>query len=129
VRECLRWFTREKQWVNERHLELCRIPAPTFLERARAEWMAVQFQAMGCEACLDAAGNLLARLEPDRAPTQPLVVLTAHLDTVLAPRHKDDVALEPDGMLRGPGVSDNGAGLAGLLAVARALKSSPRLPG
>lgn len=128
ARECLRWFTREKQWVNERHLELCRIPAPTFLERARAEWMAAQFHAMGCEACLDPAGNLLARLEPDRDPTQPLVVLTAHLDTVLAPRQKDDIALEPDGTLRGPGVSDNGAGLAGLLAVARALKSSPPLP-
>jgi hypothetical protein len=24
VRERLQWFTREKQWVNEVHLELCR---------------------------------------------------------------------------------------------------------
>src|SRR5262247_2399135 len=31
VRECLQWFTREKQWINEIHLQLCRIPAPTFL--------------------------------------------------------------------------------------------------
>ena len=28
VPECLQWFTREKQWINEIHLELCRIPAP-----------------------------------------------------------------------------------------------------
>ncbi len=55
------------------------------------------------------------------------MALTAHLDTVLAPRIKEDISVEPDGTLRGPGVSDNGAGLAGLLAVARALKSSPPL--
>jgi len=127
VRECMRWFTREKQWVNERHLEVCRIAAPTFEERPRAEWLLGQFQAMGCEARLDAAGNVLARLEPERDPGQPLVALTAHLDTVLAPRRKEDIAVEPDGTLRGPGVSDNGAGLAALLAVARALKSAPPL--
>ena len=38
VRESLQWFTREKQWINETHLELCRIPAPTFLEQDRAAW-------------------------------------------------------------------------------------------
>jgi len=127
VRECLRWFTREKQWVNERHLEVCRIPAPTFQERQRAEWMAEQFQAMGCQAHLDAAGNLVARLEPEEDPDQPLIALTAHLDTVLAPRNKEDIAVDPDGVLRGPGVADNGAGLAALLAMAQALKSSPPL--
>jgi len=129
VRACLRWFTREKQWVNERHLELCRIPAPTFEERQRAEWMVEQFQAMGCTAHLDAAGNVLARPEPERDSSQPLVALTAHLDTVLSPRKKEDISFEPDGTLRGPGVSDNGAGLAALLAVARALRSSPALEG
>ena len=38
VRECLQWFTREKQWINEVHLQLCRVPAPTFLEQERASW-------------------------------------------------------------------------------------------
>ena len=35
VRERLQWFTREKQWINETHLQLCRVPAPTFLEQER----------------------------------------------------------------------------------------------
>jgi acetylornithine deacetylase/succinyl-diaminopimelate desuccinylase-like protein len=52
--------------------------------------------------------------------------LTAHLDTVLAPRTPDDIKVQPDGTFRGPGVSDNGAGLAALLAVARSLKSNLR---
>src|SRR6266481_8998101 len=123
VREALQFFTREKQWINEQHLELCRIPSPTFIEHRRAEWMAVQFRAYGCEAQIDRAGNVLAFLEP---PSKgPLVALTAHLDTVIAPKTRDDIIVEPDGRLRGPGVSDNGAGLAALLAVARALKLAP----
>ena len=32
VRDCLQGFTRDKQWINEMHLQLCRIPAPTFLK-------------------------------------------------------------------------------------------------
>jgi acetylornithine deacetylase/succinyl-diaminopimelate desuccinylase-like protein len=125
VRECLQWVTREKQWINERHLQLCRIPAPTFLEQKRAEWMAERFTALGCQAEIDRAGNVLARLGPDDG--SPLVALSAHLDTVLAPRSRDDIVVDPDGTFRGPGVSDNGAGLAALLAIAGALKSSPPL--
>jgi tripeptide aminopeptidase len=125
VRECLQWFTREKQWINENHLALCRIPAPTFLEQQRAEWMAAQFRALGCEAALDRAGNVVATLGP--TSNGPYVALTAHLDTVLTPRTKEDITVEPDGRFRGPGVSDNGAGLAALLAVARALKTCQRL--
>ena len=53
----------------------------------------------------------------------PFVALTAHLDTVLAPRVPEDIRVEGDGTLRGPGVSDNGAGLAALLAIARVWKS------
>src|SRR5579871_6471458 len=98
-RDCLQWFTREKQWINETHLALCRVPAPTFLEQQRAEWMAGQFRSLGCEATLDPASE------------GPYVALTAHLDTVLTPRTKEEIAVEPDGRFRGPGVSDNGAGL------------------
>ncbi len=124
IREVLQWFTREKQWVNEIHLQLCRVPAPTFLEQQRAEWMAAQFRGLGWHAGIDRCGNVLASLEPD--PAGPLVAITAHLDTVLAPRTKEDVSIDREGDFRGPGVSDNGAGLAALLALAKAIKSLPR---
>ena len=123
VRECLQFFTREKQWINEVHLQLCRVPAPTFLEGERAAWFADQFRGYGCEATIDRAGNVLAAFGPP-----PYVALTAHLDTVLSPRNKDDVSVDAEGRFRGPGVSDNGAGLAALLAVAKAWKNSCRLP-
>src|SRR5262249_52588528 len=123
VREALQWFTREKQWINEQHLELCRIPSPTFLEHRRAEWMVTQFRSYGCDAQIDRAGNVIAFPEP--AGKGPLVALTAHLDTVIAPKTRDEISVDPDGRFRGPGVSDNGAGLAALLALARALKTGP----
>jgi tripeptide aminopeptidase len=123
VRECLQWFTREKQWINEIHIELCRIPAPTFLEQQRAEWMAAQFRAFGWKSQIDRAGNVVAFL--GEKPRGPYVAVTAHLDTVLSPRAKDDISIGTDGKLHGPGVSDNGSGLTALLAMARAIKASP----
>jgi tripeptide aminopeptidase len=120
VRECLQWVVREKLWINEQHLQVCRVPAPTFLEGKRAEWMITQFRALGYDARIDRAGNVVAQLEPNARG--PFVALTAHLDTVLAPRTPEDIKVLPDGTLRGPGVSDNGAGLAALIAVARAIK-------
>lgn len=123
VRECLQFFTREKKWINETHLQLCRVPAPTFLEQQRAEWMRAELNRLGWQAMLDRAGNVRATARAD-APG-PFVALTAHLDTVIAPRNKDEITVEADGRFRGPGVADNGAGLAALLAVARAIKSCP----
>ena len=125
VREALLLFTREKQWINERHVELCRIPAPTFLEHERATWIAAQFRALGCGVQIDRAGNVLAFPRPVEG--QRLIALTAHLDTVLAPKSRDEIFIEPGGRFRGPGVSDNGAGLAALLAVTRALQNSSAL--
>jgi len=127
IRECLQWFTRQKRWIHERHLQVCRIPAPTFFEGGRARWVADQLRELGCQVRQDGAGNVIAR--PAGAPGEPLVALSAHLDTVIAPRTADEIRAEPDGGLRGPGVSDNGAGLAALLAVAGALKDAPLIAG
>ncbi len=120
MRECMLWFGREKQWITEQHLQLCRIPAPTFFEQKRAEWMLAQFEALDCDARIDRAGNVVAFMNGAREG--PLIVLTAHLDTVLATRTPEEIYFGPDGRLHGPGVSDNGAGLTALLAIARAIR-------
>ncbi len=125
LREPLQWFTREKLWINEQHLQVCRIPAPTFFEQRRSEWMLAQFRALGCVARIDRAGNVIAHPVDNREG--PYVALTAHLDTVLAPRNNEEISPGPDNRLHGPGVSDNGAGLTALLAVARVLSSFPGL--
>jgi len=117
ISEALRQFGRERAWVNEKHLELCRVAAPTFFEEKRAQWMVNQFVPLGFEARVDRAGNVIAHLaEESRGPW---IAVTAHLDTVLAPRNSDEIRVGPDGRFLGPGVADNGAGLAGMLALAR----------
>ncbi len=70
------------------------------------------------DAKLDRAGNVVATRGTKR--DMPLVAVTAHLDTVLSPRTADDIRIGSEGRFLGPGVSDNGAGLAALLAIAAA---------
>ncbi len=123
MRDFLQWFSREKQWITAQHVQLCRIPAPTFFEQRRAEWMAAQFRDVGCIVRIDRAGNVIAYA--GRESEGPLIAITAHLDTVLAPRNNDEISFGADGRLVGPGVSDNGAGLTALLAIAHAVQCCP----
>jgi len=123
ARQALPLFARERKWIDDMHLQLCRIPAPTFLEAGRAEWMAGQFRTLGWDARIDRAGNVTATLAPDRG--QPLVAVTAHLDTVLAPSGPGGISIDSDGRMFGPGVSDNGCGLAALLAIAKVAAQVP----
>jgi tripeptide aminopeptidase len=125
LRVALEWFRRERGWINEQHLKLCRVAAPTFLEQKRADWMAERFRELGWESRLDRSGNVIASLPGRRDGAT--VAVTAHLDTVLAPRSPEEIKLSGDGRLLGPGVSDNGAGLAALLALAAAWNAAPPL--
>ncbi len=87
--------------------------------------MVAQLRTLGWDARIDRGGNVIAWPEATRGQ---FVALTAHLDTVLAPRVAEDIRIEPDGTLRGPGVSDNGAGLAALLTIAKLWKTQALLP-
>lgn len=118
VQAAFQFLTAEGRWLNEQQLQLCRIPAPTFFEQPRAEWMKNELEALGWVAHIDRAGNVLAQL-PGASSSATLVAITAHLDTVLAPRTPEDIHIDQWGLMTGPGVSDNGSGLTGLLAVAR----------
>jgi len=102
---------------------VCRVPAPTFLEGERALWFQEQLRGLGWDATLDKAGNVIAV-----DGSGPYIALTAHLDTVIAARGRDDISVDADGRFRGPGVADNGAGLAALLALARVWKCVAKLP-
>jgi len=122
-----RWFARERAWINDVHLQLCRVAAPTFFEQPRAEWFQRELSSLGWNATLDRAGNVLATFG-DAASSQPIVV-SAHLDTVLAPGRAEDIYYAPDGRLIGPGTADNGSGLTALLALARVFSETSDLHG
>lgn len=127
LRDGLLALSRERQWINEQHLQVCRVPAATFFEKRRAEWMQAQFQALGWESQIDRGGNVIAH-QPSLS-AGPFVALTAHLDTVLAPRAPEEITIGHDGRFTGPGISDNGSGLAALLAIAKVYPLCPALDG
>ncbi|HEY4052008.1 MAG TPA: M20/M25/M40 family metallo-hydrolase [Acidobacteriaceae bacterium] len=130
VHAAFQWFHLQERKLMQWQREMVSIPAPPFGERARAEWLAERFR----ELCLadveiDEEGNVLGLLRGEKPSPGPCVVLSAHIDTVF-PR---DIPIEPvleNHRLSAPGACDNGAGVAGLLAIAAALASCGiELPG
>jgi acetylornithine deacetylase/succinyl-diaminopimelate desuccinylase-like protein len=107
--------------------EMVAIPAPPFGERARSEWLATRFKETGLiQVQTDTVGNVFgflpaANLSPDS--TGPVVVISAHIDTVFPAETPLNLVIDGD-RLEGPGACDNGAGVAGLLAIANALVES-----
>jgi tripeptide aminopeptidase len=107
--------------ITEEQIRICSIPAPPFGEKQRAEYLKTKFLELGFgDACLDEEGNCLA-LRKGRS-TGPLLVVSAHLDTVF-PTGTDVTVRRAGGKLLAPGISDDGCGLAALLAIADVLRA------
>jgi acetylornithine deacetylase/succinyl-diaminopimelate desuccinylase-like protein len=101
-------------------IQIQQIPAPTFHERERAEFIRARFLEEGLQDVeTDAAGNVYARLPAGRQPPiadrQPLIV-TAHLDTVF-PAGTDLATFREGERIYGPGIGDNSLGVAGLFGL------------
>ncbi|HXZ26900.1 MAG TPA: M20/M25/M40 family metallo-hydrolase [Terriglobales bacterium] len=123
VHAALTWFRAHEREIAERQIELARIPAPPFGEQARAVWLRDRFQELGLEDChIDEAGNVLA-VRPGSHPEAGYLALAAHIDTVFPAGTPLDIRREGSRLL-GPGISDNGAGVVALLALAGALEAA-----
>jgi tripeptide aminopeptidase len=146
VHRAFHWLHLHQPQLRQWQLELVRIPAPPFGESARAAWFLDRFQRLGLtNVHLDDVGNVLAELAPEpREPSTddprlpaphsllPVVLLSAHLDTVFPAETPIDPIEEKDSArIYAPGICDNAAGLTGLLAMAAALRYaniSPPIP-
>jgi acetylornithine deacetylase/succinyl-diaminopimelate desuccinylase-like protein len=128
VHAAFAWLHGNPKTIMDWQIAVVRIPAPPFGEEARGRWLAERFGEAGlAEVGVDEVGNVLGFLFPaNHAPESsgPIVVVSAHLDTVFpAGTTIDPVLTQKDGTdrLEAPGACDNGAGIVGLLALARAL--------
>jgi acetylornithine deacetylase/succinyl-diaminopimelate desuccinylase-like protein len=108
-------------------IAITRIAAPSGEEGERARWMAERFRELElADVRVDAAGNVIGRrpAEPDgpgsESTGQRSVVICAHLDTVFPRSTRLDLHRSGP-RLRGPGIGDNGRGLAVMLALARVI--------
>lgn len=145
VRTALGRFRFDETKIASWQLEASRVAAPPFGESARGQWLAGRFRELGLsDVQIDEVGNVFGihsrgintgKMQPgganvgkDRASgARPgdddrFVALSAHIDTVFPATTPLNIH-QKGSRLYGPGVSDNGAGIAALLAIASALGS------
>ena len=125
VRAALDWLERNLSWINDTQIRLTEIPAPPFQEQARAAAVSQVLAEAGLEVQTDKVGNVIGELRG--ANENEVVLLSAHLDTVFPAG--TNVKVHRDGSrMTAPGISDNGTGLAALVAIARAIESAHLRP-
>jgi acetylornithine deacetylase/succinyl-diaminopimelate desuccinylase-like protein len=101
--------------------EIQQIPAPTFHEGNRAEFIRARFAQENLQDIYtDEIGNVFGRL-PGSGSKLPIVV-SAHLDTVF-PASTDLLLKHQADKIAGPGIGDNAVGLAGLFGLLWALEA------
>lgn len=116
--------------VVERAVEIQQVPAPTFEELKRGEFVRGLFLEEGLQdVTIDQVGNVFGRWSIDNGRSKkakPLIV-SAHLDTVFPSNTNLEVKHEDDKVF-GPGLGDNSLGVAalfGLLWMLRERKVQP----
>ncbi|MGH9579391.1 MAG: M20/M25/M40 family metallo-hydrolase [Terriglobales bacterium] len=128
VRQAMAWFRAHEEELRRLQLELVQIPAPPFGEAARGKWLEQRFLERGLEGVqVDEVGNVLGLLRGTRTEAG-VVAISAHIDTVFPAGSPLEVRREGN-RIYGPGISDNGAGVIALLALAGALRDSAVRPG
>src|SRR6266852_4097882 len=120
VRSAFNWFRTQEPQLAHWQMEMARIPAPPFGEGARGAWLAERFREVGLDDVrMDDVGNVLG-IRPGYGSR--FVALSAHIDTVFPASTPLNIR-QQGSRLYGPGVSDNGAGVTAMLAIAALLRT------
>ncbi|HEX4947942.1 MAG TPA: M20/M25/M40 family metallo-hydrolase [Blastocatellia bacterium] len=121
VQRALKFLRQSAAHFTAEHIRICEIPAPPFQEQERGSYFAARFAALGLsDVHTDAIGNVIGFRHG--ASDTPLLVVSAHLDTVFP--ESTNVQVKRQGTrLCAPGIGDNGAGLAALLAMVELLNA------
>ncbi len=103
-------------WVVEEGIRIQQIPAPTFSEEKRADYVAAQFSNFGLiDITIDDQKNVYGLLK-GKNQALPAILAMAHTDTVFPAG--TDLSIRQDGdLVHGPGLGDNSVGVSGLLGL------------
>lgn len=121
----LAWLEKNLASITDEQARITAIPAPPFHEAERAAYLKKLLASAGLRVRVDKSGNIIGELPGSKE--DEIVLLTAHLDTVF-PAGTDVKVKREGNRLTAPGISDNGAGLAALVAIARALREAKLKP-
>jgi acetylornithine deacetylase/succinyl-diaminopimelate desuccinylase-like protein len=108
-------------------IAVTQIPAPSYKERKRGEYMITRFKELGLEnVTMDSVGNVtgLRKGKASAKSNAGKLVIAAHLDTVF-PEGTDVTVKHEGGKLVAPGIGDDGAGLGAMLSMLRVLQAAP----
>jgi acetylornithine deacetylase/succinyl-diaminopimelate desuccinylase-like protein len=120
LRSAYNWFRSQEPQLAHWQVEMARIAAPPFGESARAAWLVERFRELGLDDVhTDDVGNVFG-VHPGYG--RRYVTLSAHIDTVFPAGTPLNVR-QQGSRLYGPGVSDNGAGVAAMLAIAAVMRA------
>ena len=125
VARAFRFFETNADAITGEHIRICSIPASPFNEQERAEYLSRKFSELGLsEVEVDEEGNCVGLIEG--ASRSPLIVVSAHLDTVFS-KETDFTVVRRENRLLAPGIADDGCGLAALIALAQVIRTE-RIP-
>lgn len=122
VKAALKYLSDDDARTLQEQISLAQIPAPPFKETTRARDFVARLRAAGLEdVSIDATGNVIGKRKGTAAG--PLVVISAHLDTVFD-EGSDVTVKQRDGRYYGSGIYDDARGLAAVLSVLRAMQAA-----
>jgi acetylornithine deacetylase/succinyl-diaminopimelate desuccinylase-like protein len=118
VQDAVRWIDDNYGAQVEEWIHITEIPAKSTMEQARGAYVRAQMEAEGLEVSTDSIGNVTGlRRGTGGGPT---IVFAAHMDTV-HPQDTDVTVARDGDILRAPGIFDNSASVANMLATIRAM--------
>jgi tripeptide aminopeptidase len=121
VRAAFEKFRSQESQFALWQMEATRVAAPPFGEAARGAWLADRFHELDLnDVQVDEVGNVFG-IRPGYGSL--FVALSAHIDTVFPAATPLNIR-QQGSRLYGPGVSDNGAGIAAMLAIASVVRST-----
>ena len=122
VQEALQFLREDDERTLREHLEMCQIPAPSYEEEEKAEYVRKKMVDAGLsDVHIDEVGNVLGTWKG--TGNGPWIMIAGHTDTVF-PR-ETDLTLKKEGERYScPGIGDDTRAVAELLSLARALNAT-----
>lgn len=122
VQEALQFLREDDERTLREHLEMCQIPAPSYEEGEKAEYVRKKMVDAGLsDVHIDEVGNVLGTWKG--TGNGPRIMIAGHTDTVF-PR-ETDLTLKKEGeRYNCPGIGDDTRAVAELLSLARALNAT-----
>lgn len=122
VQKSLSFLQEDDERTLGETLEMCQIPAPSYQEEKKAEYVFQKMKEAGLEDVhIDEVGNVLGILK--ETGNGPRIILAGHTDTVF-PMDTDLTVKKKENKYSCPGIGDDTRAVAELLSIARAMNAA-----